>query len=160
MFEKYLVFEVWSKNLQRNQSAQFEPLPLPSPPSPLKGGGRIFKKLSHIGERGGYAIFCQKGGINLKWGGCNFFITLQFNHIYCVCGESKVLFITFRIFSPAMQDSHPSLYYTKTWYHLYISDPFWQSAKMLTALFNSVNGQFFLSAQARCFLVLKRFQKR
>ena len=25
----------------------------------------------------------------------------------------------------AMQDSHPSLYCTKTWYHLYISDPFW-----------------------------------
>ena len=27
-------------------------------------------------------------------GGCHFFITLQFNHIYCVCGESKVPFIT------------------------------------------------------------------
>ena len=23
-------------------------------------------------------------------GGCHFFITLQFNHIYCVCGESNV----------------------------------------------------------------------
>ena len=32
-------------------------------------------------------------------GGCHFFITLQFNHIYCVCWESKVPFITFRIFS-------------------------------------------------------------
>ena len=27
------------------------------------------------------------------------FITLQFNHIYCVWGESKVLFITFQTFS-------------------------------------------------------------
>ena len=27
-------------------------------------------------------------------GGCHFFITLQFNHIYCVCRESKVPFIT------------------------------------------------------------------
>ena len=27
------------------------------------------------------------------------FITLQFNHIYCVGGESKVLFITFQTFS-------------------------------------------------------------
>ena len=24
-----------------------------------------------------------------------------------------------------LQDSHPSLYSTKTLYHLYISDPFW-----------------------------------
>ena len=32
-------------------------------------------------------------------GGCHFFITLQFNHIYCVCGESKVPFSTFQIFS-------------------------------------------------------------
>ena len=27
-------------------------------------------------------------------GGCHFFITLQFNHIYHACGESKVPFIT------------------------------------------------------------------
>ena len=31
--------------------------------------------------------------------GCHFFVTLQFNHIYRVCGESKVSFITFWIFS-------------------------------------------------------------
>ena len=50
----------------------------------------------------------------------------------CVCAESKVPFIIFRIesfetksFELAMQDSHPSLYFTKTWYQLYISDPFW-----------------------------------
>ena len=65
-----------------------------------------------------------------------FFITLLFSHIYCVCvcvcAESKVPFISFRIesfetecFELAMQDSYPSLYFTKTWYHLYISDPFW-----------------------------------
>ena len=29
-----------------------------------------------------------------KWGGYHFFIALQFNHIYCVWGKSKVLFIT------------------------------------------------------------------
>ena len=36
-----------------------------------------------------------------KWGGCYFlyYFTVQFNHIYCVLGESKVSFITFRIFS-------------------------------------------------------------
>ena len=32
-------------------------------------------------------------------GGWHFFITLQFNHIYCVCWGSKVFFITFQIFS-------------------------------------------------------------
>ena len=63
-----------------------------------------------------------------------------------------------------MQDSHPALYCTKNWYHLYISDLFWWSKKILTALFNLVwNTQqmdnFFLSAQVRCFLVLKGFRK-
>ena len=37
----------------------------------------------------------EKGG----GGGCHFFVTLQFNYIYRVCGESKVSFITFWIFS-------------------------------------------------------------
>ena len=46
-----------------------------------RGGGRIFQELSHL-ERG-----------------YHFFISLQLNHIYCVCGESKVLFINFWIFS-------------------------------------------------------------
>ena len=66
-------------------------------------------------------------GLDVKMRGCHFFITLQFNHIYCVSGESKVPFIIFQIFSIelAMQDSHPCLSCTKTWYHLYISDPFW-----------------------------------
>ena len=32
-------------------------------------------------------------------GGGHFFITLQFGHIYCVWGESKVPFITFWILS-------------------------------------------------------------
>ena len=60
--------------------------------------------------------FCLKGGRNLKKGGgvmqkcgqggaggllVNYF-TVQFNHIYCVCGESKFPFITFWIFSRAM----------------------------------------------------------
>ena len=35
-------------------------------------------------------------------------------------GKSKVFFIN----ELAMQDSHPSLYSTKTFYHLYVSDPF------------------------------------
>ena len=32
-------------------------------------------------------------------GGCHFFITLQFNHIYCTGGGSKFPFTTFWIFS-------------------------------------------------------------
>ena len=47
----------------------------------------------------------EKGGE-----GCHLFITLQFNHIYCVCGESKVHFITdLQYFELAIQDSHPCL---------------------------------------------------
>ena len=47
----------------------------------------------------------QEKGITLKrggWcrnGGCHFFITLQFNCIYCVLGKSKVSFIIFWFFS-------------------------------------------------------------
>ena len=48
----------------------------------------------------------------LKWRVATFFITLQFNHIYSVCGKSKVSFITF-------------FHSTKTLYHWYISYPFW-----------------------------------
>ena len=54
-----------------------------------------------------------KGG-----GGSHFFITLEFNHIYCMWEESKVPFITFRSlyqsFELAVQDSDPSFYCTKS----------------------------------------------
>ena len=67
----------------------------PSPPG-------TFGKLSHLGE--GYKTFCQKGGINLKtggWcrydggGGYHFFITLRFNHIYCVWGKVRYPLLLF-----------------------------------------------------------------
>ena len=60
-------------------------------PLPLLKGGRTFRKMSHLGGGGGVRNFLLERGINL--------ITLQFNHIYCMCGESKVSFITFWIFS-------------------------------------------------------------
>ena len=37
------------------------------------------------------------GGVDVEIGGCHF--TLQFNHIYCVQGKSKVPFLHFWIFS-------------------------------------------------------------
>ena len=66
-----------------------------------------------------------------------FFATLQFNHIYCVWGKSKVYFSVLQSFELAMQDSDPGLSSTKTLYHLYISDLF-HVQKMLTALFKLV----------------------
>ena len=39
------------------------------------------------------------GGVDVEMEGCHVFITLQFNHIYCVWRESKVSIITFWIFS-------------------------------------------------------------
>ena len=59
-----------------------------------------FQKLSHLGGRGA----CTKNnsenrGLIQKWGSCHFFITLQFNRIYCVLRKSKVSFITFWFFS-------------------------------------------------------------
>ena len=59
---------------------------------------------------------------------CHFFITLQFNHIYSVCGKNKFSFVTFfflQSFELAMQDSHPSLYGAKAMCHLYIPNSFW-----------------------------------
>ena len=52
-------------------------------------------------------------------GGCHFFITLQFNHIYCMWGESKgskVAFIILAVqsFDLTMQDSDPTFYCSKT----------------------------------------------
>ena len=64
------------------------------PPPPLskgKGGG---------GGGVGTSKNLKREGVDVEmcvcvWGGveCHFFITLQFNHIYCVWGESKVPFI-------------------------------------------------------------------
>ena len=86
----------------------------------------------------------------------------------CACGESKVSFITFRIFSILSQPF-------KTLIHIFIvlkpdiicTFLIYSGSlqKMLTALtqfeiHRKVNGKLFLSAQTRCFLVLKRFQKR
>ena len=101
----------------------------------------------------------QKGWMNLK----------RFNPIYCVCGEPKIPSITFWIFSLFSQPCKiliqvfmvlkPDIICTFLIHYGSLQ-------KMLSALFNFVwntqesKGTIFLSAQARCFLLLKRFQKR
>ena len=80
-------------------------------PTPLiKGWGRTFQKLSHLGR---VQNFCYNGGINLKsgcwcrnggvgWGrdGCHFFTTLHFSSIIFT-------FSDLQFFELAMQDLHP-----------------------------------------------------
>ena len=142
------------------------------PPLSKRGRGQDLPKIESLEV---YEMFCQKWGINLKrggscrnGGGCHFFITLQFNHIYCVSGKSKVPFITFRIFSILSQPFKILIHVFIVLKPGIICTFLIHSGslqKMLTALtqfemHRKVNGQFFLSAQARCFLVLKRFQKR
>ena len=114
----------------------------------IKGGGaQNLPKNESLAE--GVQIFLletgdkpEKGDLIYKWRGCHFFITLQFNHIYCVWeGESKVLFITLRIFSILSQ-------LFKILIHVFIVlKPgiictflihFVSLQKMLTALFNLV----------------------
>ena len=63
-----------------------------------------------------------------------------------------------------MQDSHPSLYSTKTLYHLYISDIHSDSVqKMLTALFKlfwntqKITWTIFFKYQGKMFLNIKMF---
>ena len=80
--------------------------PPPPPPSLLKGDS-AFQKRSHLGkgvqkfllEQGDKPEKGVWGGVDVEMGDCHFFVTLQFSHIYCVCGESKIPFITFWIFS-------------------------------------------------------------
>ena len=67
------------------------------------GGGGFggFQKLSHFWrvlkillERGDNPEKGEGVDVEMGGGGCQFFITLQFNRIYCACGE-KVCFIVF-----------------------------------------------------------------
>ena len=46
---------------------------------------------------------------------------------FTVCEEKGSLyyFLDLQSFELALQGSDPTLYCTKTWYHMYISDPFW-----------------------------------
>ena len=90
----------------------------------------IVEPPSHRVTSGGSKFFNRKGGVGVEMGGLPLFITLQFNHIYSVCVKSKevkfpLLLFFIQSFELAMQDFHRSLYSTKTFYHWYISDPFW-----------------------------------
>ena len=68
------------------------------------GGCRTFQKLSHLGggvpkillKRRDNPEKVEKGGVDIKMGGCHFFyyFTVQL-HLLCVCGGSKVSFISF-----------------------------------------------------------------
>ena len=77
------------------------------PPLPLlkeEIGNRTFKKLSDL-EGGVRNVLLEsedkpeRGEVDVEIRGCYFFITLQFNLIYCVWGKSKVPIITFWILS-------------------------------------------------------------
>ena len=92
-------------------------------------------------------------------GVATFFITLQFNHIYCVWGKSKAPFITFRIFSLLIQVFivlKPNIICTFLIHYGSVQ-------KMLTALFNFIwntqknKRKTFFECLARYFLVFKRF---
>ena len=95
-------------------------------------------------------------------GHCHFFITLQFNCIYCVCvfdEEKSFLYYTLvlRSFELTMQESHPSLYSIKTLYHIFQihSD---RLQRMSTVLFKLVSNKqkstrtHFLKYQGKMFL--------
>ena len=58
-----------------------------------------------------YCVRMRKGGRGGGWVGGGRQVSLYY-------------FLDFQSIQLAMQDSHPSLYCTKTWFHLYISDEF------------------------------------
>ena len=68
-------------------------------------GGRGFQKLGHLGGLQNFLLEMGDKPEQVEWDWCKnggvatFFITLQFNHIYCMWGGSKVPVITFQILS-------------------------------------------------------------
>ena len=135
----------------------------------LKRGIRTFQKLSHLWDDERWGINLKRAGRSLCTNGgaltfCHF--TFLLYHIYGVWGKSKVPFITFWILSLSSWPCRiliqlfivlkPGIICTFLIHSVGIQ-------KMLTALFNLVSNTqiskwtIFLSAQARCFLVLKRF---
>ena len=127
----YLVVNIGQLVVTSSYLTQY---PLPPHP-PIRGGVGTSKNCVPWGvqnfllERGNKP---EKEGLMQKQGDCQFFISLQFNLIYCVCGGSEgshYYFFDLQSFEVSMQDSYPSLYYTKASYHFYISDQFWQSKK-------------------------------
>ena len=67
--------------------------------SHLEGGGvqNFFLESGNKPEKGGRG---GRGGVDVEMGSCYFllYFAVQFNHIYCVLRESKIPFITCRIF--------------------------------------------------------------
>ena len=143
------------------------------PPSPLLKGEQNLQKIESLGER--FDIFCQKGEINLKRGGglcrnegvATFFITLQFNHIYCVWEKSSFLYYIL-FFSLLIQPCKIIIQVFIVLKHSIICIFLIHSGsvqKLLTALFELVyNTQKttqtnFVSTEARFFLILKRIWK-
>ena len=119
----------------------------------IKGGG--FQKLSHCGRgKGGggwgtkfYARKedkTEKEELMQKWRGCQIFITLQFNCIYCVWVKSKVFFITFWFFSLWSWPCKILIQVFIVLKHCIIciflihSDSFWSILRMSTTLLNLV----------------------
>ena len=136
----------------------------PRPPLLLKGRGRTFQNL--VGQN-----LLLERGYKPETGGCYFFyyFTVQFSHIYSAWEGSKVslyYFSDLQSFELGMQDFHPCSHWSVVLKPGIICAFLIHSGslqKMLTALFNLVwNTQkskwtIFLSAKARCFLVLQRF---
>ena len=101
-------------------------------------GGRTFQKLSYLGggvpkillERGDNPE--KRGGVVAvemgREGGLTHFLLLYSSIAFTVCRVKKYSLVyyilTLQSFELTMQDSHPSLYSTKTLYHLNISDSF------------------------------------
>ena len=112
-----------------------------------------------------------KGGGGWMGGarGCHCFITLLFNHIYCVLG-GEIRFPLLLFGSLVFWVSHARFWskflfywnlisFVHFWSIMVVYKKCWLLYLILFEIHRKINGQLFLSAQARCFLVLKRFKK-
>ena len=131
-----------------------------APPSPLiKGGGRTFEKLSHLGE-GGTKVFARKGGwVDVEMGGLPLFLLLY---------SSVQSHFHFRIFSlwvrhVRFSSTFSSKSCTKTWYHLSFLIHSGSLQKMLTALFWNTQKSIwtiFFECQGKGFLSIKKILEK
>ena len=101
--------------------------PPPKIESPVGGGRGVPKILLERGdnpEKGGGGVAVEMG----REGGLTHFLLLYSSIAFTVCRVKKYSLVyyilTLQSFELTMQDSHPSLYSTKTLYHLNISDSF------------------------------------
>ena len=104
----------------------------PSPPL-IKGGVQDLPIIESLGE-GIQSFLLERGNKPLKEGLPLFYYFTVQSYLLCVCGKSKVSFITFQFFSFLSQSCKILIQVLIVLKHSYISDSFWQCTENVDCL--------------------------